>query len=91
MASVAAWREQQASSPAGGSTEDEDRLDDNASSEGAGLKRSYDSQDMRGSDEPRRKRLVTTPHRESPVIVSLRKSDSHTIGRQMVLLLVAQV
>lgn len=64
MASVAAWREQQASLAVSGNLDDDDRLDDNASSEGLGAKRSHDSHgDSR--DEPRRKRMVTTPHRKS--------------------------
>lgn len=64
MASVAAWRDQQASLHVSGSLEDDDRLDDNASSEGLGAKRSHDSHgDSR--DEPRRKRMITTPHRKS--------------------------
>jgi len=47
----------------GGEETSEDRMDDAASSEGQGTKRGSESQGDH-KDEPRRKRLVTTPHRE---------------------------
>lgn len=88
MASVSAWRDQQASMSSLGSNgghegsssmsslDDDGRggsdnrlADDSASSDGGlggSMKRSHgDSQGDDSRDEPRRKRLITTPHRES--------------------------
>lgn len=82
MASVNAWRDQQANMSSMNNTGNSSNmsfldheaggdnriLDDSASSDGgigSGKKRSHgDSQGEDSRDEPRRKRLVTTPHRK---------------------------